>query len=130
MVICLQRGADLHMAQLMPLSCHSLSIALVKSRSVLPLWYRLTRVVPGVERLLCNCSSPSYATGTCSCVVSVTAVIRRRQLASRTPQVVFGPTTPSRPLNCLHHQPAARRRRRRDLQHGVVRVARFMCVLT
>ena len=43
-VICLERGADLHMAQLMPLpltvSCFS------KSRLVLPFWYRLTRVVP------------------------------------------------------------------------------------
>ena len=43
MVICLERGADLHMAQLMPLpltvSCFS------KSRLVLPFWYRLTRVV-------------------------------------------------------------------------------------
>ena len=45
MVICLERGADLHTAQLMPLpltvSCFS------KTRSVLPFWYRLTRVVPG-----------------------------------------------------------------------------------
>ena len=41
MVICLERGADLHMAQLM-----SLSLASVKSRLVLPLWYRLTWVVP------------------------------------------------------------------------------------
>ena len=43
-VICLELGADLHMAQLMPLPltvcCYS------KSRSVLPFWYRLTRVVP------------------------------------------------------------------------------------
>jgi len=43
MVICLERGADLHMAQLMPLpltvSCFS------KNRLVLPFWYRLTRVV-------------------------------------------------------------------------------------
>ena len=42
MVICL--GADLHMAQLMPLpltmSCSS------KPRLVLPFWYRLTQVVP------------------------------------------------------------------------------------
>ena len=44
MVICLERGADLHMAQLM--HCHSLSLASVKSRLVLPFWYRLTRVVP------------------------------------------------------------------------------------
>ena len=44
MVICLERGADLHMAQLMPLpltvSCS------VKSRLVLPFWYLLTWVVP------------------------------------------------------------------------------------
>ena len=43
-VICLERGADLHMAQLMPLpltaSCFS------KIQMVLPFWYRLTRVVP------------------------------------------------------------------------------------
>jgi len=44
MVICLERDADMHMAQLMPLpltvSCFS-----KKSRLVLPFWYRLTRVV-------------------------------------------------------------------------------------
>ena len=43
MVICLQQGADLHMAQLMPLpftvSCSS------KIQFGLPFWYRLTRVV-------------------------------------------------------------------------------------
>jgi len=38
-VICLEQGADLHMAQLMPLP-------LTVSRLVLPFWYRLTRVVP------------------------------------------------------------------------------------
>ena len=38
MVICLERDAGLHMAQL--------SLASVKSRLVLPFWYRLTRVVP------------------------------------------------------------------------------------
>ena len=44
MVICLERGADFHMAQLMPLpltvSCFS------KIQIGLPFWYRLTRVVP------------------------------------------------------------------------------------
>ena len=44
MVICLDRGADLHMAQPMPLlltdSCFS------KIQIGLPFWYRLTRVVP------------------------------------------------------------------------------------
>jgi len=44
MVICLERGADLHTAQLMPLpltvSCFS------KIQIGLPFWYRLTWVVP------------------------------------------------------------------------------------
>jgi len=44
MVICLERGADFHMAQLMPLPPNV--SASVKSRLVLPFWYRLTRVVP------------------------------------------------------------------------------------
>ena len=43
-VVCLEQGANLHMAQLMPLN--SLSLASVKSRLVLPFWYRLTWVVP------------------------------------------------------------------------------------
>jgi len=43
-VICLEQGADLHMAQLMPLP--TLSLASVKSKLVLPFWYRLIRVVP------------------------------------------------------------------------------------
>ena len=33
--------------------CHSLSLASVKSRLVLPFWYRLTRVVP--DKLMCVC---------------------------------------------------------------------------
>ena len=44
-VICLERGADLHMAQLMPQATHCLLLS-VKSRLVLRFWYRLTRVVP------------------------------------------------------------------------------------
>ena len=40
-VICLERGADLHMAKLMLL----MSLASEKSRLVLPFWYRLTQVV-------------------------------------------------------------------------------------
>ena len=43
MVISLERGADLHMSQLMPLP---LTVSSVKSRLVLPFWYRLTWVVP------------------------------------------------------------------------------------
>jgi len=58
----LERGADLHMAQLMPLplavSCFS------KSRLVLPFWYRLTWVVPDKGPLNMCCSSASEATAT------------------------------------------------------------------
>ena len=43
MVICLERGADLCMAQLMPLP---LTVASVKSRLVLHFWYRRTWIVP------------------------------------------------------------------------------------
>jgi len=46
MVICLERGADLHMAQMIPLPLTVFSFPSVKSRLVLPFWYRLTRVVP------------------------------------------------------------------------------------
>ena len=56
MVICLEQGADLHMAH-----CHSLSLASVKSRLVLPFWYRLTWVV--LEKGLLNM-------GVCVCVCS------------------------------------------------------------
>jgi len=54
MVICLEQGADLHMAQLMPLpltvSCFS------KIQIGLPFWYRLTRVVPDKGPLnVCVC---------------------------------------------------------------------------
>ena len=49
------RDADLHTAQLVPLP---LSLASVKSRSVLPFWYRLTRVVPDkgpLDECCCCC---------------------------------------------------------------------------
>ena len=58
-VIYLERGANLHTAQLMPLpltvSCS------VKSRLALPFWYQLTRVVPGKGPLNgCVCASIFY----------------------------------------------------------------------
>jgi len=59
-IICLQRGADLHMAQLMPLSLTVCSS--VKSRLVLPFWYRLTWVVPE--------KGPLNGGGVCVCVVN------------------------------------------------------------
>jgi len=55
MVICMRQGADLHIAQLMPLpltvSCCS------KSRLVLPFWYRLTWMVleKGPLNVCCCC---------------------------------------------------------------------------
>ena len=59
MVICLERDADLHMAQLMPLpltvSCFS------KIQIGLPFWYRLTRVVPEKGPLnVCVCVCLKY----------------------------------------------------------------------
>ena len=47
MVICLERGSELQTC-LWPswYHCHSLSLASVKPRLVLPFWYQLTRVVP------------------------------------------------------------------------------------
>jgi len=68
MVICLERGADLHMAKLMPLpltvSCFS------KIQIGLPFWYRLTWVVPEKGPLNgCVC--------VCACVcVCVRACVR------------------------------------------------------
>ena len=53
---CLEQGAGLHMAQLMPLPFTVLS---VKSTLVLPFWYRLTWVVPEKVRLngcVCECA--------------------------------------------------------------------------
>ena len=45
MVICLERGAMQTCIWPGWCHCHSLSLASVKSRLVLPFWYRLTRVV-------------------------------------------------------------------------------------
>jgi len=42
-VICLGRGADLHMAQLMPLP---LTVSCSTKIQILPFWYPLTWVVP------------------------------------------------------------------------------------
>ena len=64
LVICLEWGADcLHMVQLMPLHPRTpLSLASFKSRLLLPLWYRLTQVVPE-KRPLNGCSSSSVHGG-------------------------------------------------------------------
>ena len=58
-VICLEQGADLHMAQLMPLpltvSCFS------KIQIGLPFWYRLTQVVLDKELLIARARACAHA---------------------------------------------------------------------
>ena len=73
LVICLERGADLHVAQLMPLpltvSCFS------KIQIGLPFWYRLTRVVPEKGPLNgCVCVYHYYYTSRCSVVHPLTCM--------------------------------------------------------
>ena len=46
MVSCLERGADLHMAQLMPLQLTVSCFSKVQIGFTFLVWYRLTRVVP------------------------------------------------------------------------------------
>ena len=53
MVICLERGADLHMVQLMPLP---LTVSSFSKIQISPFWYRLTKVVPEKGQLnVCVC---------------------------------------------------------------------------
>jgi len=65
-VICLERGADLHMAQLMPLPLTVSCFSKIKSRLILPFWYRLTWVVPDkgpLNRCVCVCCSYLHVSG-------------------------------------------------------------------
>ena len=88
MVICLERGADLHMAQLMPLpltvSCFS------KIQIGLHFWYRLTRVVPEKGPLngcvcvcVCSCIQPTQPTAHFTAIIQVTCVSQHLQLRTR-----------------------------------------------
>ena len=72
-VICLVRGADLHMAQLMPLP---LTVSSVKSRLVLPFWYRLTHVVPEERTVkrVCVCTLHK-SVFTCSSIAFVGSAV-------------------------------------------------------
>jgi len=71
-VMCLGQGADLHMAQLIPLplniSCSS------KSRLVLPFWCQLNRVIAdkiqeGRKTVVCVCMSDMSFTDNCGVLV-------------------------------------------------------------
>jgi len=81
MVVCLERGADLHMGH-----CHSLSLASVKSRLVLCFWYRLTWVVPGKRAVKRVC-------------VCVCACMRVRDIHGVRAVVSTTPGTHTQPLN-------------------------------
>ena len=76
MVICLERVADLHMA-------HSLSLAPVKSRLVLPFWYRLTRVVC-VCVCACACACACACVCVCACACVCVCVCVREAYTTRT----------------------------------------------
>ena len=84
MVICLKQGADLHMAQLMPLllavSCFSNIL------TGLPFWYRMTQVVPEKGPL-----------NGCVCVTSVV----NRSFASGRQLCLVGPTVSEVPMRTL-----------------------------
>ena len=60
--------------------CHSLSLVSVKSRLVLPFWYRLTRVVPDkgpLNRCVCVCrSAQPMAAGVTLSVLCVSVCLR------------------------------------------------------
>jgi len=71
LVICLERGADLHVPSWC--HCHSLSLASVKSRLVLSFWYRLTRVCVCVCVCVC-CTSPTIPTQTASPALRFTII--------------------------------------------------------
>ena len=61
MVICLERGADLHMFQLMPLPLTVSCFSKTQIGFFFPFWYRLTWVVPEKGPLngcVCVCNYP------------------------------------------------------------------------
>ena len=74
MVICLELGTDLHMAQLMPLPLTVSCFSKIRIGLPLPFWYRLTRVVPD-KGPLNGC--------VCVCVCVLTIVAAAVQLMSR-----------------------------------------------
>jgi len=84
-VICLERGADLHNGPADATST-SLSFASVKSRLVSPFWYRLIRVVPDrglLNGCVCVCVYAVGVSGDSSVVEVCNADRRTSQQASQ-----------------------------------------------
>jgi len=69
-VVCLERGADLHIWPSW-CHCHSLTLASVKSRLVFPFWYQLTPGSPGQRAVKCVCVCVYQ---TCCCYTKVEVV--------------------------------------------------------
>ena len=58
--------------------CHSLYLASVKSRLVLPFWYRLTRVVTSLEIMhKCDSANEFLSHALCSCLCEMTRHLSR-----------------------------------------------------
>ena len=73
MVICLERVADLHMAQLMPLPLTVSCFSKIRTGfTLLPFWYRITRVVPEKGPL-----------NVCVCVCSLSLALRTSECTAR-----------------------------------------------
>ena len=90
MVICLERGADLHTVQRIPLPLTVSCIS--KIQTGLPFWYRITRVVPDKEPLngcvcvcVCVCQSVRIVWGLAVTLICLFEHQRQRPQATYMP---------------------------------------------
>ena len=104
-IIWLERGANLHSG----CHCHSLSLASVKSRLVLPFWYRLTWVVPD-KGPLNGCSSVVVPYGTLSqaadlenfaTTLQVDCIVNKTRRLHQRSSLLATPLRQSTSLGCL-----------------------------
>jgi len=83
--------------------CHSLSLASVKSRLVLPFWYRLTQVVPDKGPLNgCVCVCKSSVCLTNALRIKFATVLKKLKAKQYTAKLVFT-TLKNSKFNCLKH---------------------------
>jgi len=99
-------------------NCHSLSLASVKSRLVLPFWYRITRVVLDKEPLngcacVCVCVTYLHSLRTCRCAGDLGAGERARV----TWYVGHTAVSLARQPAAHHHIPPSPTSRRHHLPH-------------